>query len=165
MAGRLAAIRPWAAALAGGLAGTTAMTVTLIAESRLRHDARSAVDYDASGHVVTAACRLVGRKPPASERAQKQVFNLVHWGYGSAVAVSYELLLRKTPNQACAVGVFYAGAQSMAFVLFPAAGGTPPPWRWERALLESSLGAHAIYAVTVAVVSRQLGGRRRAHAA
>jgi hypothetical protein len=154
--GRLAAARPWAAALAGGLAGTSAMTATLVAESSIRHEPRGAVDYDASTHVVTAACRLVGRPPPTAQRDRNRVFNLVHWGYGSAFAITYEALRRTTPNEACAVIAFWAGALAMAFVLFPAAGGTPPPWRWERALLGSSVGAHAVYSATVAAVARKL---------
>ncbi len=46
----------------------------------------------------------------------------------------------------------------MAFVLFPVLGGTPPPWRWKREMLLSSLGVHALYAGTVVAVSR--AGRR-----
>ena len=151
-------IKPWASALLGGVAGTTAMSAALAAETLLRPNSDGPVDYDASEHVVIAACRAVGRRPPRSERAKRRIFTAVHWGYGSAVALAYEPLRRGTNNDAVAGVVFYAGCQTMALVLFPTLGGTPPPWRWKREVLLSSLSVHALYVATVVVVSR--AGRR-----
>jgi hypothetical protein len=148
----------WTSALAGGVAGTTVMSAALAAETALRPNSDGPVDYDASDHVVIAACRVVGRRPPHSRRAKRRIFNTVHWGYGSAVALAYEPLRRATGNDVAAGAVFYVGCQSMALVLFPTLGATPPPWRWKREVLLSSFAVHALYAATVVVVSR--AGRR-----
>jgi hypothetical protein len=148
----------WTSALLGGVAGTAVMSAALAAETAVRADSDGPVDYDASDHVVIAACRAIGRRPPSSRRAKWAVFTAVHWGYGSAVALAYEPMRRATGNGLVAGAVFYAGCQTMALVLFPTLGGTPPPWRWKRELLVSSLAVHALYAATVVVVSR--AGRR-----
>jgi hypothetical protein len=135
------------------------MSAALAAETALRPNSAGPVDYDASEHVVIAACRAVGRRPPRSARANRRIFFAVHWGYGSAVALGYEPLRRLARSDARAGAVFYAGCQSMALTLFPTLGGTPPPWRWKREVLLSSFTVHALYAGTVVVVSR--AARRR----
>lgn len=157
-AGAGSPITAWTSALLGGVAGTAVMTASLAAETALRHESDGPVDYDASEHVVIAACRVVGRRPPPSVRARRRIFNAVHWGYGSAVAVAYVPLRRATGNDAAAGALFYTGCQTMALVLFPTLGGTPPPWRWKREVLFSSFAVHALYVATVVVVSR--AGRR-----
>jgi hypothetical protein len=134
------------------------MSAALAAETALRSRADRPVDYDASEHVVIAACRLLGRRPPDSDRAKRLIFAGVHWGYGSAVALGYEPLRRVARTDVRAGAAFYAGCQGMAFVLFPVLGNTPPPWRWKRDMLLSSLAVHALYAGTVVAVSR--AGRR-----
>ncbi|MDT4911489.1 MAG: hypothetical protein QOC66_617 [Pseudonocardiales bacterium] len=134
------------------------MSAVLAAETALRPNSDGPVDYDASEHVVIAACRAVGRRPPRTARGNAAVFAAVHWGYGSAVALAYEPLRRVARSDAVAGAVFYAGCQAMALSLFPTLGGTPPPWRWKREVLLSSFTVHALYVATVVVVSR--GGRR-----
>ena len=44
--------------------------------------------------------------------------------------------------------------------LFPLLGHTPPPWRWPRGYLVTSLGTHVVYAVVVATVDDRLRGLR-----
>jgi hypothetical protein len=36
--------------------------------------------------------------------------------------------------------------------MFPVLGHTPPPWRWPRAVLLTSLGTHVVYVVAVGAV-------------
>lgn len=145
--------RPWLAAWLGGLAGTAVMTAAIAAETALRPSSDGPVDYDASDHVVQAASAVLRRPPPRSERGRRRLFNVVHWGYGSAVGLAYEPLRRRA-GDGRAAAMFYAGCQAMALTLFPTLGGTPPPWRWKRELLVSSFTVHAMYAATVATVSR-----------
>lgn len=152
MGGRRGA-RPWWTALAGGVSGTAVMTAGLGVERRLRPDAERPLDYDASGHVVTAACSVLGIDVPRSRAARSALFNLVHWGYGSAVALGYETVRRRTEHPAV---LFYLGCQTMAMTLFPTIGGTPPPWRWRRSVLATSLTMHGVYAATVAATSWRL---------
>jgi hypothetical protein len=152
-------VRRLTRALLGGVAGTSVMTAALAAETALRPNATrldpaEPVDYDASEHVVIAACRAVGRRPPRSDGAKRVIFATVHWGYGSAVALAYEPLRSTVGSDRRAGLLFYAGCQSMALVLFPVLGDTPPPWRWKRSVLLSSFTVHALYAATVVAVSR-----------
>jgi hypothetical protein len=136
-----------------GFVGTTAMTGTLWLERRLRRNLDRPVDYDASSHVVTAASNAL-RVHPRTDRQKHLLFLLVHWGYGSAVGIGHRLLRDALPNEAAATGVFYAGCQTMAFALFPTLGDTPPPWRWRRDMLASSLAQHGVYALVVTLVAR-----------
>ncbi|HEY8300563.1 MAG TPA: hypothetical protein VIG48_01565 [Jatrophihabitans sp.] len=150
--------------LTGGLVGTTVMTATLKLEQLLVGDRRGPVDYDASNHVVTAAGTVLHHRPTTAS-GNKALFLLVHWGYGSAVGIGYPALVRSRraghPYARAGV-VFYAGCQAMAMTLFPTLGGTPPPWRWSRRILVSSLVQHAIYATAVAATVRALSSREDA---
>lgn len=118
---------------------------------------RGPVDYDASDHVITAASTVLGFEP-RSLAGRTALFLLVHWGYGSAVAGVYPTLRSRLPRPA-ALALFYAGCQAMALTLFPTLGGTPPPWRWRRSMLISSVAQHAVYAVAVDVTARTLHAR------
>jgi hypothetical protein len=147
-----------------GLAGTSAMTVTLKLEQLARDRCRigtlvdtprtsdEPVDYDASEHVVTAAAAVL-RHRPGTKSGERALFLLVHWGYGSAVGIEYIELLRKH-TVARATIEFYLLCQAMAMTLFPTLGGTPPPWQWPRRILISSLCQHAVYASAVAATAR-----------
>ncbi|WP_188779426.1 hypothetical protein [Marmoricola endophyticus] len=139
-------------ALLSGLAGTAAMTATTTLERRLRPRLDHPVDYDASTHVATAVGAVL-RRPARGEAQRRGYFLLAHWGYGSAVAVGYDLLRTRLPATA-AVPTFYAGCQAMAWTLFPTVGGAPPPWRWRRDVVVSSLAQHAVYVAVVAGVAR-----------
>lgn len=119
---------------------------------------RAAVDYDASDHVITAASTVV-RFEPRSPAGRTALFLLVHWGFGSAVAAVYPTL--RLPR-AAALALFHGGCQVMALTLFPTLGGTPPPWRWRRSMLNSSSARHAVYAVAVDATDRMLGARAAA---
>jgi hypothetical protein len=130
------------------------MTLALRAERRLRSPGRSVIDYDASGHVTTAAARVL-RVDPRTARERKALFLLVHWGYGSATG-NLRWLTARLPGPAWVPGVaFYAACQTMAMTMFPTLGGTPPPWRWRRDLLASSLAVHAVYAAVVEAAVRR----------
>lgn len=145
--------RPWAGALLGGVAGTTAMTLTTALERAVRTHPGEFVDYDASRHVSTAAATVL-RIDEGGRRRRRVLFSLTHWGYGSAMALGHEAVRRALPHARPGVPavVFGLGCQTMAFTLFPTVGGTPPPWRWRRDVLASSLGQHAVYVATVAAV-------------
>lgn len=150
-------LRELATGLASGVAGTTAMTTTTWVQSQLRHVEDIPVDYDATSHVVTAVARVLHHRPRSRREATGE-FLLAHWGYGSAVAIGHRLLLRRL-SRPRAAAVFFVGCQSMAFVLLPVLGETPPPWRWRRDVLASSLAHHAVYAVAVGLADRELARR------
>ncbi len=147
-------IGPWLRALCGGLAGTTAMTAALALETKYFPSDDGLIDYDSSDHVVIAACAVLRRPVPRSRRGRRRIFRLVHWGYGSAVALAYVPIRRRSRTDLQAAVTFGVGCQAMALTLFPTLGKTPPPWRWQRRVLASSLSIHALYVATVAWISR-----------
>lgn len=140
------------------------MTASLAIRARLRPDAQRPIDYDGSDHVVIAAAKVV-RWNPSTPTGRAVLFNVVHWGYGSVVALEYERLRRLLGNDVEATAAFFAACQAMALALFPILGETPPPWRWRRGLLVSSFAQHALYAATVAAVSATFRRRRGNRAA
>jgi len=152
--------RPWAEAVLAGLAGTTAMTLTTALEERWRRHPGDFVDYDVSSHVVTAAATVL-RIDEGGPARREGLFLLTHWGYGSAMAVGLEATRRALPRASGTVqaAVFGLGCQGLAFTLFPTIGATPPPWRWRRDVLATSITQHLVYVVTVAGVAALL--RRR----
>jgi hypothetical protein len=160
----------------GGVVGSGAMI--LAAHLRRRRYARQhgiapdeidvVLDYDDSEYVVIAASTLLRHVvgwAPRSERGRQVLFWLVHWGYGSAAGAVHVGLARAIargrrraagPDRAVepAAGLaFFAVTEAMALGLFPALGGTPPPWRWEQGLLRTSAVQHGIYAGTVAAAN------------
>ncbi len=150
--------RTWPAAVTGGVAGTAAMTATLAVHTRFWPGLDGLIDYDATDHVTTAASKVI-RWTPRTPAQQRTLFEMVHWGYGSAVAIQYDELRRLLGSERRATVVFFLVCQATAMTLFPVLGETPPPWRWRRNVLLSSLGEHALYAATVALVSRRLRTR------
>ena len=146
--------------LLAGVAGTAAMTATMRLERALRPNAELPVDYDATDHVVIAAAAVL-RYEPRTERGRQALFLLVHWGYGSAVAVGYRTLRRIGCDRRYSAAVFAVSCQAMAFGLFPTLGATPPPWRWRAGVLVSSLAQHAVYSLVVAGVDDLTGAAAR----
>lgn len=156
---RLSRRRTWPAAVLGGVAGTAAMTATIAAAPAVDPGDKGLSDYDATWHVTTAASKVL-RWQPHTDAQRTALFNVVHWGYGSAVAIQYDELRRRLGSDVAAAAAFYVVCQATAFVLFPLLGDTPPPWKWRRNVLLTSLGEHALYAAVVAGVSRALRARR-----
>jgi uncharacterized membrane protein YagU involved in acid resistance len=151
-------LRAAARGTTAGLIGTCAMTAGLAVEKHLRRNAPAPIDYDASDEVVTAASSvtdLIAHWTPATDAQRRGLFLVVHWGYGSVVGSIYPLL-RSRMSERVATVVFFAACQTMAMTLFPTLGTTPPPWRWRRSVLASSVVQHGIYAATVARADRFL---------
>lgn len=151
--------RVLAPGLVAGFVGTSLMTATLWAERQLRSSHRGPVDYDASPHVITAVAHVL-HVQPRSQTQRQWLFALAHWGYGSSVGLGYPPVRRLLGDDARATAVYYVGCQAMACTLFPVLGDTPPPWRWQRDLMISSLLQHMVYAAAVATASRWITGGR-----
>lgn len=153
-------------AVAAGTVGTAAMSVAAsvhaVTSGRARGfvdaaealDAMDVVDFDSSAYVPLAAATLL-RLPPLSPARRRELFYVVHWGYGSLVGSCYAPLSRRFGRRGAAAMLF-AGTQAMAFTLFPLLGGTPPPWRWRRDQIATSLVQHAVYTCGVAGATRLL---------
>jgi hypothetical protein len=133
-----------------GFDGTSAMTASYGLERRLRRSHGGPLDFDDSA-APTHAAMVVLRITSLDERHQRELGWLVHWGYGSAMGIVRELLARRlSPTKATAV--YWSGLMVMTGTLFPLLGGTPPPWRWKRDVLVTSILQHGVYALTVGAV-------------
>lgn len=151
---------PWPVrSVIAGAAGTTAMTLAYAAEHRLRPQVAGSLDYDDSlvpGQIVASVLRL----DDVSERGAAELGAALKWGYGSAFGLWHGILRRFLPEPWAAL-IFGATLMTATFTLFPVLGKTPPPWRWPPDVLATSLGTHAAYVITVALVDDVLDPRGR----
>ena len=141
-----------------GAAGTAAMSLAYGVERRLRPSVQGSLDYDDSlvpGRIVGSVLHL----PDVTAREEHELGMLLRWGYGSAFGLYHGILRRGLPEP-WATAAFGATLMTATFTLFPVLGRTPPPWRWPAATLATSLGTHAAYVTTVALVDDLLGGER-----
>ncbi len=141
-----------------GLAGTAAMSLAYRSERRRRH-ATSPLDYDDSlvpGEIVG---RILGLES-VTERDAAVLGTALRWGYGSLFGV-WHAALRRRYAEPWASLLFGATLMAATLSLFPALGRTPPPWRWSRAVLATSVGTHAVYVATVATVDALLSADER----
>jgi hypothetical protein len=149
-------LRSAAGAMVAGAAGTAALSLSYAAERRLRHH-EGFLDYDDSlvpGRIVANVLHL----PSVTDREAAQLGTLLRWGYGSAFGIAHRLLRRVAPEPAASV-VFGSILMSATFSLFPLLGRTPPPWRWPRDVLATSIATHVAYVTAVAVVDGLLLSR------
>jgi len=145
-AGRL----PWPVrGVIAGTVGTAAMTFAYGAERRFRPEARGPLDYDDSlvpGEIVAKVLRL----PSTTSRQEYALGLLLRWGYGSAFGM-FHGALRRVVREPYASLIFGSVLMTATLSLFPILGGTPPPWRWPRAVLATAFSTHAAYVAGVAV--------------
>jgi len=138
-----------------GAVGTAALTLAYEGERRLRPSVQGQLDYDDSlvpGQIVASVLRI----PAVTTREEAALGNLLRWGYGSAFGMMHRALRRKLPEPHASL-VFGGMLLSATFSLFPLLGHTPPPWRWPRDVLATSIGTHAAYVLGVAVTDDLLG--------
>jgi hypothetical protein len=96
------------------------------------------------------------RIPAVTQRQEAELGSLLRWGYGSAFGMMHRALRRKLPEPQASL-VFGGMLLSATFSLFPVLGHTPPPWRWPRDVLATSIGTHVAYVLGVAVTNDLLG--------
>jgi hypothetical protein len=149
---------PWPVrSVAAGAAGTATMTLAYAGEHRLRPSRRGPLDYDDSlvpGRIVANVIHLAG----VTDREDRELGLLLRWSYGSAFGL-WHGALRRLVREPWASAAFGATLITATLTLFPLLGRTPPPWRWPRDMLATSIATHAAYVAAVAVVDD--AGRRR----
>src|SRR4051812_23006691 len=153
-------VAPWTVrGVLAGAAGTGALTLAYRAERRLRPGVHGPLDYDDSlvpGQIVASIMHL----PHVTAREEGELGLLLRWGYGSAFGIWHGALRHRIPEPWAGV-VFGATLMTATLSLFPLLGRTPPPWRWPRDVMATSVGTHVAYASAVAVVDdglRRLSG-------
>jgi hypothetical protein len=133
------------------------MTGAYEVERRARHAAGS-LDYDDSlvpGRIVAGVLHL----PNVTDRGAGELGSALRWGYGSAFGI-WHGILRQRIREPWAALLFGGTLMSATLTLFPLLGKTPPPWRWPRDVLLTSILTHAAYVTAVALTDDRLAGDR-----
>lgn len=131
-----------------GTAGTAAMSLFYAVDHRLHPLRRGPLDYDDSvvpGEIVANILNLSG----VTGRDEAELALGLRWSYGSVFGVWHGLLRRRL-SEPWASAAFGATLMTATLALFPLLGRTPPPWRWPRGYLATSLASHAVYVGAVA---------------
>jgi hypothetical protein len=151
---------PWPArSVLAGTAGTAALTLAYSTERRLRTRHHGPLDYDDSlvpGRIVANIVHL----PHVTNREEEDLGLMLRWGYGSAFGI-WHGLLRRRMNEPWAAAAFGTTLMTATFTLFPLLGRTPPPWRWHRDVLATSVGTHLAYVTALATVDDRFRRRSR----
>jgi hypothetical protein len=151
---------PWPArSVLAGTAGTAALTLSYDVERRLRPRHHGSLDYDDSlvpGQIVANILHL----PHVTGREEEDLGLLLRWGYGSAFGI-WHGLLRRRMREPWAAAAFGTTLMTATFTLFPLLGRTPPPWRWHRDVLATSVGTHLAYVTALATVDDRFRRRSR----
>ncbi len=135
--------------LAAGVAGTATLTGAYALDHLLTGATRS-LDYDDSrvpGQIVVSVLDL----RHVTGRDKDELALAVRCSYGPAFALWHGALRRKMAEP-WASAAFFTSLMSVTLTMFPLLGRTPPPWRWPRGYLATSLATHAAYVAAVALV-------------
>jgi hypothetical protein len=147
---------PWPVrSVLAGSAGTAALSLSYKLEHRLRPRLHGPADYDDSlvpGGIVVSILNL----DHVTNREKAELGLALRWIYGSLFGAWHGLLRRRGLREPWATALFGATLMSATVTMFPLLGRTPPPWRWPRGYLASSIATHAAYACTVALVDDRL---------
>ncbi len=142
-----------------GSAGTLALTLAYATERRVRRRHRGQLDYDDSlvpGQIVASIMHL----PHVTDREENELGLALRWGYGSVFGIWHGILHRRFSEPAAST-LFGTTLMSATVTLFPLLGRTPPPWRWPKDVMATSLATHIAYVVAVAAVDNRIGQLRR----
>jgi hypothetical protein len=142
---------PWPLrSVLAGTVGTATLTLAYKLEHRLRPRDRGPMDYDDSvvpGEIVASILHL----PSVTQRDEEDLGLALRWSYGSVFGLWHGVLRRRLGEPGAALA-FGSTLMSATLTMFPLLGHTPPPWRWPRGYLLTSLGTHVAYTLAVATV-------------
>lgn len=146
---------PWPVrSVVAGSAGTAALTLAYAVERRLEHRLPGPLDYDDSLVPGQIVCTILDLRH-VTQKEEGELGLALRWSYGSAFGIWHGLLRQRMREPAASLA-FGATLMTATLTLFPLLGRTPPPWRWPRGYLATSLSTHAAYAATVGVVDDRL---------
>jgi hypothetical protein len=150
---------PWPPrSVLAGTGATAALTLAYALERRLRGERNGPVDYDDSlvpGRIVVSILHL----PHVTKREEDELGLALRWSYGSIFGL-WLGLLRGRLREPLASVVFGGTLMSATLTMFPLLGRTPPPWRWPRGFLATSLATHLTYVIVGSVLCRARHGQR-----
>ena len=141
---------PWPVrSVLAGTAGTATMTAAYAIEHQVRTKVRGQLDYDdglVPGEIVASVMHL----GQVTHKQEHELGTALRWGYGSAFGLLHGALYRKVGDPLASMA-FGAVLMSATFSLFPLLGHTPPPWRWPKDVIATSVATHVAYVTAVAV--------------
>ncbi len=142
---------PWPIrSVLAGTAGTAALSLAYKLEHRLRPHARGPLDYDDSlvpGEIVANILHL----PHVTGRQENELGLTLRWSYGSAFGLWHGILRRRFSEPWASI-LFGSTLMTATLTMFPLLGRTPPPQRWPRGFLATSVATHVAYVGAVALV-------------
>lgn len=131
-----------------GLAGTAAITASMLLESRLRHRDPSTAPAQAAEKVLSVE--------PADEAAEARLANVVHWSYGTLWGVPRGLLAVAGLGGPAAAAAHFAAVWGAALGTLPALRIAPPPWKRGPGELAIDALHHAVYAAAAGMAYEAL---------
>ena len=132
-----------------GTAGTATMSAAYTAEHHVRTRVRGQLDYDdglVPGQIVATVMHL----RQVTHKEEHELGLILRWSYGSAFGLLHGAL-RRTVGEPIASVVFGSVLMTATFSLFPLLGRTPPPWRWPKDVIATSIGTHIAYVAALAI--------------
>jgi len=133
-----------------GTVGTATLSAAYAAEHRVRTDVLGQLDYDdglVPGQIVASVMHL----KQVTHKGEHELGLWLRWSYGSAFGLFHGALRRGKVREPMASAIFGGVLMTATFSLFPLLGRTPPPWRWPRDVLATSIGTHVAYVAAVAI--------------
>jgi len=132
-----------------GTVGTATLAAAYAIEHRIRANVRGQLDYDdglVPGQIVASVMHL----GQVTRREEHELGKSLRWSYGSVFGLLHGALYRRVgePHASVAFGSVLMAA---TFSLFPLLGHTPPPWRWPKDVIATSIGTHVAYVTAVAI--------------
>jgi hypothetical protein len=141
-----------------GTAGTAALSLSYDIERRLRRRHQGPLDYDDSlvpRQIVASIMHLTHVTAPQARNMR----SALRWSYGSVFGLWHGILRRRV-SEPWASMIFGGTLMSATLTLFPLLGRTPPPSKWPRDVMATSVATHVAYVLAVANVDdgvRRLG--------
>ncbi len=129
--------------LFAGAAGTVAMTISSMAEAKLRKRAPSTAPADAAGKVLGVQ--------PRDEDGEARFSNVVHWGYGTSWGAARGLLHAVGVDGRTAVAAHFAAVWGSEQVMLPSVGVAPPLWKWPLEEIAIDACHHVVYVVATSL--------------
>lgn len=106
--------------------------------------------------------KVFGITPKDAEH-ERRLSIMAHWEYGSTWGLSLAALRALGVRGLAAIGAVLAGQVSAEMFVMPAFGLFPPPTKWGRRAVVSSVYQHAIYAAAAVAAFEWLQGGARRH--
>jgi hypothetical protein len=140
---------PWPVrSVLAGAVGTTTLAAAYALEHHIRTNVRGQLDYDdglVPGQIVASVMHL----GQVTHRQERELGTTLRWSYGSAFGFLHGALYRRVGEPRASLA-FGAVLMTATFSLFPLLGHTPPPWRWPKDVIATSIGTHIAYVTAVA---------------